>query len=180
MDGYSEARWTENPESGVREVALFDLNGNEVDREGLNLAQDVFQDWSGWYTPGRDTVNATYHIGPANIGKKIEGEYITCQIEVEFSNVQASENGDFAFYTQGATDGKWVGANFWRQLINLTTPPSDGVYTFTVTCEINEKMLSVDVFDLGFRCDYWSEGAFRYRYLKVECGSEKTDWTSGL
>ena len=121
------------------------------------------------------------NFGYLNLGEKNTGDSFTCQIEIEFKDVKGTPNEEFRFWAQGAQDGKWVTGNVWNSsLVNLKEPPEDGVYTYSVTGKISEKMTEISTFNLGFRCDYWASGSFRVRNIKVEAGEEATEWTPGV
>ena len=179
VDGYSCAKWIEK--DGIYSLRFYDLNGEEVPLTGINLAKDVGNDWSEWITPKYNSANSTGVFGTVNLGEKKKGDIFTCQIEIEFRNVSATPDQSFRFRTQGAQDGKWKAANIWNaSLINLTEVPEDGIYTFTVTSKVTEKMIGVSTFNLGFRCDNWASGSFRVRNIKVEVGEEASEWTPGI
>ena len=180
IDGYSEARWTYD-ENNVRNVAFYNLNGEEIPIEGLNLAMDSPDGWSKWYTPKVDTVNYCENFTNANLGNKGVGDTYTLQIEVEFEKATATQGQQFAFRTQGSVGGDWTIGNVWNsKLLYLDTPPEDGIYRYSITQQINEKNAVGNMFNLGFRCDNWACGRFRIRLLKVERGSEIKVWTPGI
>lgn len=183
-DGYSEARWVYNEETGAYDVLFLAEDERLIDAKGINLARDIPGDhkhWSEWMMPEYNTVNSCINIGFLNLGNKKAGDIFTCQVEIEFKGVTETDGEDFDFWTQGAADGKWDKGNIWNgNLINLNTPPQDGVYTYMVTNTVNEKMLSVTDFDLGFRCDYWKSGAFRVRKVMVVSGDTIGEWSPGI
>lgn len=181
-DGFSEARWVKAADSSVRNLELFDLTGNMVPLDGINLAQDLEGDgWSAWLSPVNNAQNSCFNIGSMNLGEKAEGDVYTCQLEIEFSGVTASEGRQFAFWAQGAQDGAWVTGNVWNSgVVKLTEAPEDGVYRFAVTNTVSKGMTEISTFDIGFRCDYWASGAFRIRNVKIEKGAEASEWSPGL
>ena len=183
-DGYAEARWVTEQNSSVRNMILFDLEENEISLGSLNLAKDIWFDnseWSAWMTPTANKTNCCFYIGTTNLGRKETGYEYTCQIEIEFSGVRKTEGESFKFWTQGAADGSWNVGNIWDpNLVNLSEPPEDGVYTYVVTRTLNENMANASTFDLGFRCDNWASGKFRVRHVKIEKGNEATEWTPGI
>jgi len=82
--------------------------------DAINLVQDGPDGWSRWYTPRRDIINSCFTIANMNLGEKAAGDTYSCQIEIEFSGVEATEGKEFKFYTQGATDGVWTIGNVWN------------------------------------------------------------------
>lgn len=184
VDGYSEVRWQFNEDSGAYDMQFYTADGQNVAPDGLNLTIDVPGDdekWSAWMIPTYNINNATFEIASINLGDKKEGDEYICQLEIEFKGVQATEEKPFRFLTQGSADDLWTIGNVWNnKLINIYDLPNDGVYTYTATTAINEKMVHATFFKLGFRCDYWSSGMFRIRKVKVECGDTATEWTPGV
>ena len=183
-DGYAEARWNREEDSAVRNLTLLDLDGNEVSMEHLNLAKDIrFDDsgWSEWMIPTTNVKNSCFNIGTVNLGKRTEGDAYTCQIEIEFSGVTQTVGMNFGFQTQGAADGVWTIGNIWdSNLVFLSEVPKDGIYSYMVTRTLNEGMVNVNTFNIGFRCDNWASGKFRVRFVKIEKGEEATEWTPGI
>ena len=183
-DGYSEARWQFNEDTGTYDVQFYTADGKKATPDGLNLTMDVQGDdenWSAWMTPTYNINNAAFEIASMNLGNKKVGDIYTCQLEIEYRGVQSTEGRPFRFLTQGSVDSLWTVGNVWNnQLINLNDFPEDGVYTYTATITINEKMAQATTFKLGFRCDYWSSGMFRVRKVKVERGDTATEWTPGV
>ena len=161
---------------------LYSLDGNAVPLDGINLAKDLESDgWSRWMLPQYDSINSCFNIGTVNLSEKAEGDAYTCQIEIEFSNVTATEGKEFHFWTQGAADGFWSIGNVWNSnLVSVNEPPANGIYSFAVTSLVNDKMADASTFSLGFRCDNWASGAFRVRDVKVERGDAATPWSPGL
>ncbi len=182
-DGFSEARWEKQNGSSVRNLALYAPNGETVPLDGINLAMDAEgnNDWSEWKIPLYGVENSTFNIGCANLGEKAVGDFYTCQIEVEFSGVRATEGKQFLFRTQGEADGNWSIGNVWNYyLIHLTEIPKDGVYQFTSIVVLNENLANASMFNIGFRCDNWASGAFRVRNVKIEKGIVATAWSPGI
>lgn len=182
-DGYSSAVW-ETQEDGAKTIVFYDLDGNTVNVSGLNLAKDVKVNedgWSDWIRPQYDAANNSISIGSLNLGDKQEGDFYTCQLEIEFKDVQATEDMPFRFWAQGTADGSWQIGNVWTSnLIYYETPPKDGTCYYSVTNSLSEEMAAASAFDMGFRCDYWKSGAFRVRAVKVEKGDTATVWSPGV
>ena len=178
-DGYSTAKWINK--NNVYNVHLYNIEKEEISLAGINLAKDIKDDWSEWMSPKYDTVNSCMNIGYLNLGEKNTGDSFTCQIEIEFKGVESTPDKEFRFWTQGAQDRKWTTGNIWNSgLINLYEAPEDGVYTYTATGKVSDKMTDISTFDLGFRCDNWASGSFRVQKIKVEVGDEATEWTPGV
>lgn len=169
-EGYSEIRWKR--EGNVWNASYYNLAGQEIPAEGLNLARDVEvgnDGWSAWMAPEQNVKNYCYTIGYANLGKKKTGDMYTCHVEIEFKNVTAG-NESFRFRSQGSVDKSWNMYNPWNNYVYLAEPPEDGIYTFQVSYRLNENMAQSSEFELGFRCDYWSSGSFRVRNVIVTRG----------
>ena len=131
--------------------------------------------------PKYNAENTGHIIGYATLGEKTEGDTYTCQVEVEFRGVTATEGQTLHFRTQGARDGKWNVGNVWdKSLIDLDGVPEDGVYQFTSTRKVSGGMLDISTFNVGFRCDYWASGMYRVRFVKIEKGSTPGEWSPGI
>ena len=183
IDGYSQVAWIID-ENGVTNIHFYDINGYEIPISGLNLVKDIeigIDGWSEWMTPEPNTMNYCYTIGTANLGEKSIGDKYTCQIEIEFMNVTSIDNNAFAFATQGRGDFSWNNGNIWNSgFVWVGAPPQNGIYKFEKTITINEKLLDVSNFELGFRCDNWNTGSFRVRNVKIEKGNIASAWSPGL
>ncbi len=183
-DGYSKAVWKLGENGKTWNLRLEDLSGNSVSLEGKNLARDLNlgkDEWSEWIEPKLGIENYSINIGCANLGEKFPGDIYTSQVEIEFKGVRSTEGKEFAFWTQGAQDGEWFGENVWDlSLISLHEVPEDGVYKYVVSVVINEHMADISNFDIGFRCDNWSTGAFRVRNIKIEKGDSASECSPGI
>lgn len=183
IDGYSKVVWTKNKD-GVTNVSFYDVNGSEVNQQGLNLVKDVKygpDGWSEWMVPETNVDNYGFGVGVAQLGEKTEGDVITCQIDIEFSNVTADEGQAFRLIAQGPTDGDWGKENVWDwRLVGIGECPENGIYHFLCVRQITSDMATIDSFYLGFRCDQWNGGKFRIRDVKVEKCEEESAWTPGL
>ena len=182
-DGYSRVEWQRNIYD-TQYIRFFDVDGNEVPIDGLNLATNIhrsFNEWSEWIEPEYNKDNYCISIGTLNLANKQAGDKFTCQIEIEFNNVKKTEGKEFYFRTQGHADGSWYIGNVWTSnLVYLTEPPENGVYRYTITNTVNEEMVSASTFDIGFRCDNWAAGTFRVRNIKIEIGDTASCWTPGI
>ncbi len=183
-DGYSEVRWEENTLFGTRDVFFYDMDGNNISLEKLNLVRNVRYDekgWSKWMTPQKDTVNSCFNIGYVNLGPKKEGDVYTCYICVEFSDVSVSKDKKFGFWTQGPVDGGWDARNVWNSsFIDLDEPPLNGEYCFKTSVEIKESMLYSSEYGIEFRCDNWESGSFRVRDVMIVKSENEEEWAPGL
>ncbi len=181
-DGFSEVRWNQKEGSSVWNLELYDLTGAPVELDGINLAfANLNSGWSEWMTPQFNTDNFTFNIGSMNLGEKSAGDEYTCQIQIEFSGVTATDGQSFGFRAQGAQDGEWTAGNIWNgTVVHLMAPPADGICQFTVTSAVNEAMAEISSFDIGFRCDQWASGSFRVRSIKIEKGGVATPWSPGI
>ncbi len=182
-DGYYKVAWM-GGNDGNRKVHFYDLDDREIELCGINLVTNVKignDGWSEWISPRYDEANSCIDIGFVNLGENHEDDVYTCQLEVEFSNVQVDEGYGFRFLTQGAQDGEWNVGNVWNaSLVYITDVPENGIYTYTTTQKITEDMTHISRFNIGFRCDYWSSGSFRVRKVKIEKGDTATEWTPGI
>ena len=149
--------------------------------DGENIAGGTSSEWSDWMTPAFNEQNRCFTVAYAYPGERQIGDVYTCQLEIEFLDVTATdrtEDQTFAFWTQGAVDGVWDIGNVWNsRLIKLYEAPSNGVYKYVASASITEKNVNSIRFDIGFRCDYWASGSFRVRNVKVEKGSVATEWS---
>lgn len=182
-DGYSKIVWARSDTDTVS-AFFYNIKGDIINPDGINLVTDIIQDpdgWTIWIEPSLNALNSCPTIGFTNLASKNAGDAYTCQIEIEYRNVKATDGKNFHFLTQGSRDGKWEAGNIWNnRLIDLYEEIDDGIYTYTSTAYISEDMESISVFDIGFRCDYWSSGLFRVRNIKIECGTLVSDWSPGL
>ncbi len=183
-DGYSKAKWVQNAEGMAFNVQFEDVDGKPVSIEGLNLVKDIRfgpDGWSEWMIPAKDVANSCITIGSVNLGEKHEGDTYTCYLEIEFKDVRGTEGKPFDFWTQGAQDGKWFTDNVWNMnLAYLKEIPQDGIYAYSSVVAVSGDMADVSNYAVGFRCDYWADGAFRVRNVKVEKGDISIDWNQGL
>ena len=187
-DGYSRAVWKKG-DGDVWNIYFQNLERKRVPLEGRNLATDIRfgpDGWSEWMTPGPNAFNCAYNLGYANLGPKQAGDVYTSQLEVEFKGVTGSPDGTFAFFSQGAQDGRWYTGTVWSaSLVNLAQPPEDGVYRFQSVTTLTGAMPEVSRFEIGFRCDYWGSGSFRVRAIRIVKGdltaaSEGAAWSPGV
>lgn len=149
--------------------------------DGVNLAIGSNSEWSEWMTPESNLENRTFNVANAYLTDKRVGESYTCQVEIEFNNVNVAEDykEQFSFLAQGAVDGVWNIGNVWdAKLVHITEAPSDGVYQYIATSIITDKNVNATAFDLGFRCDYWLSGSFRVKNVKIEKGAYATEWST--
>ena len=157
--------------------AILALNNGD----GINLAVGTSSNWSDWMTPEPDEENICYTVAYAYLGDKMIGDAYTCQLEIEYADVLASQSKDakaFGFRTQGQVDGGWEQRNIWNiELVKLDSVPNNGVYKYTSTVQINKDNINAKLFSLGFRCDGWAGGSFRVRNIKVEKGIKPTAWS---
>lgn len=163
-------------------IAAFPWSISPTDvGDGINIAVGTSSEWSEWMMPKYDAENMCFTVAYAYPGEKKTGDTYTCQLEIEFSNVteiQGNEDHKFRFWTQGAVDGSWKKRNIWiPKLVDMYIAPLDGVYKYTCKSFISADSVDAEVFDIGFRCDYWASGAFRVRNIKIEKGTTATDWT---
>ena len=190
-DGYSTIKWNRNEKTGAYDSYFYTKQGQEIEIDGINLVRDIpgnfvnlpkeYGQWSRWITPSYNTNNSTFFIGCVNLGSKNEYDRFTCQVEIEFKDVQVRDRMKFGFCSQGPTDNSWNVGNVWNsKLVNISEPPEDGVFSFTSTCFVNESMTHITDFYLGFRCDNWKSGMFRIRNVKIEKGNNASEWTPGI
>ena len=182
-DGYSQVKWTKG-KNDVLVVSFLDEQDNQISHEGINLITDfeVNPDgWSEWMMPETGKVNRGFSIGSFSLPNTKIGDQYSCQMEIEFKDVNGVEGQRFLFQTQGNVDGKWEISNIWNpDLMRLENIPEDGIYNFYSNGSITEDMLMGSVFEVGFRYDNWKNGAFRVRNVKIEVGSKLSPWSPGL
>lgn len=156
---------------------------------GINLVPDTSDEWSDWITPTPNTSNAAINPIGCPSGHLIRqlGDVYTNYVEIEFENVTATPGQTFVFRANNASKLNDVSgwqynlANPWGSSALLTSPPENKVYKFvfhstmTSTDYIAENL---DSWILGFRCDYWASGRYRYRCVKMERGRvDYPQWT---
>ena len=143
--------------------------------DGVNLAIGTSDEWSDWMTPEYNAENRCFVVAYAYPGTKSVGDAFTCQVEIEFKDVLAGEG--FRFLSQGSVDGDWKTGNIWSsKLVRYDSAPKNGTAKYTSTSIITEENVNSIRFDLGFRCDYWKDGAFRVRRVMMERGVTASDW----
>lgn len=148
---------------------------------GINLVPGTSDEWSEWITPEINKANSVISpmfFASGNLLRKL-GDVYTNYVEVEFENVTATPGQNFMFRPANActlTDvsgWQYNLSNPWGSKILLTSPPENKVYKFvfhstmTSTDYIAENL---NYWILGFRCDYWASGRYRYRCVKMERG----------
>ena len=180
-DGYAKVIWEKDSETGAYNVFFYDIDGNIINSDGINLIKDIPDGWSEWITPEKNISESSVIIGNANLGEKNEGDSYTCQVEIEFKGVSATDGKQFVFRTEGPVDGAWDVNNVWNAgLVYLADVPKDGVYTYTNTYKIELNNVNSSFFSIGFRCDNWKSGSFRVRNVKIEKGDSVGDWSPGM
>lgn len=148
--------------------------------DGINYAVDTSAEWSDWIEPQFNAQNTTEVWTYAVLGEKKIGDSYTCQVEVEFQDVipTVGEESRFGFWSRGTVDDSWEIGNIWNDsLVSINTVPEDRVYKFISTSRITGKNMGASEFDLGFRCDFWANGRYRVRKIKVEKGVTATEWS---
>lgn len=155
--------------------SLEDLLNRQVG--GRNFARGTSDQWSDWISLSNSN-NQTISLGdcylPAN--KEI-GDNYTSQIIIQYSSVEASNDGTFRITAQAKMDNQWGMHPFWdNQLIYVTSEPEDGVYRYSYTYKVDSSNIDKIVMSMGLRVDY-ALGSLRYKCIKVEKGNTATDWT---
>lgn len=171
----------EEPSGVIDNQEAYDFIMNLSKSDGENIAIGTSSEWSAWMTPEENKENQCFTVAYAYPGEKQVGDVYTCQVEIEFAVVKESGNGEdqkFGFRAQGSVDDAWDVGNIWNgDLININRAPEDGIYKYSSISVITDKIVDKERFDLGFRCDYWANGSFRVRNVKVEKGIPGTEWT---
>jgi hypothetical protein len=140
-----------------------------------NLVSGTSSEWSDWITPKYDKTNSTGLFSVLKLPKFEVPQQFACQIEVEFSGVTMTSGQQCSFRMQGEINGAWNYSNPWTHY--YVTVPEDGVQSSKWTASINSiPDADTIVYNLGYRCDYWASGKFRYRCIKVEYGDVATPW----
>lgn len=164
---------------------FFNLENQKINAYGLNFVKDITiniddDGWSEWITPDVQTSNSCFYIGSFILDEKNVNSVYTCQFEIEFKDVEASPNEEFRFSTHGRSDGKWDIGNPWRSMVYMREPPEDRIYKFQKSFSLNEETADVREFQIGFRCDFWQNGKYRVRNIKIEKGEDCTEWSPGI
>lgn len=151
--------------------------------DGVNLAFGTSDEWSEWMTPEYNVSSKRFVVSSACLGDKQVGDYYTCQVEIEFANVtatQGTEDAHFRFVGTGKVDDSWgeLGeSNVWKYLVDLRETPTNGVYKYMATRKITDTNVNATIFELGFLCENWASGQFRIRRVKVEKGIIASPWS---
>lgn len=171
IDGYSTLKWQQG-ENGKWNISFYDNNGNIMPFTGLFLTGSVATVdgcWSDWMSPATNTSNSTFTLGYADLGEKTVGDVYICYVEIEFKDVQVGDPEQFSFQTQGTVDGEWKTGSIWYpNVVSLSSAPEDGFYNYASLVTLNQNQANSNVFEIGFRCDYWRSGSFRVRNVKIE------------
>lgn len=182
IEGYSTVVWEDDGK--VKKAQYYNLDNDLIKCEGINIIQNIVYNpdgWSDWMTPIPGYENSYFDIGFTNLGDKTSGDAYSCQLEIEFKGVQAIDGEPLYFWTQGSQDGRWYTGNVWNgELIDLYSPPNDGIYMFNSTVVVSEEMMLVSRFGIGFRCDNWASGSFRIRNVQIVKGGNPIEWTPGV
>lgn len=155
---------------------------------GINIVPGTSSEWSGWFTPtnlniSNSAIAPAFSIVAEFPKNRKNGDVYTRYIEIEFEDVSATpgHESEFRFFTQGMVGSTWAGAtsNPVYNAINFTKPPENKVYTLTSTYVLTgDYYLSENNFTIGFRCDYWASGRFRFRCFKIERGNvDRPQWS---
>lgn len=148
-----------------------------TDNTQWNLVSGTSSEWSDWITPRYNTDNSTATFYALKLPKFDVPQSFARQIEIEFSDVTATEGQSFRFYAQGPVNDGWSYVTPWSYTWHTRTPPADGVYQYSNILEVTSiPDTDTIVYGLGCRCDYWASGKFRYRCAKIEMGDTATPW----
>lgn len=171
VDGYAKAIWEEG-ENGTGIFSFYDMNGASVPGVNILMVTDIKagnNGWSEWMEPKKNVENYIITVGSANLGEKKAGDVYICRIEIEFRDVTASDPEHFRFWTLGSVDGSWGYNNVWnRSLFWTDKVPENGAKEYMTSSVLDEAMAARNVFNIGFRCDYWSSGSFRVRNISIQ------------
>lgn len=145
--------------------------------QNWNLVSDTSSEWSDWITPKYNVENVGGTLYSMELPKFEVPPSFACQIEVEFSDVTVTEGQKIALIFQGAVNGSWQAwhsKNPWNYTIRENF---SGVRSFSWSRpdrQVPDK--DTNTYSLGYRCDYWASGKFRYRCVKIEHGDTATPW----
>lgn len=160
------------------------INGS-TDVDGKNLLRETSSKWSDWITPrtnGNNIKKEFYYI--YDLGKLSRGTTISFSFDIEFSGVTEGSGGTFAVYTRDVAypnsndnlNAVW-GRLGMEKVMNLSSPPSDGVYHYSKVRKLDRDFASYARGLFLIRCDYWGSGKYRVRNVKYAVESQETDWT---
>ena len=136
--------------------------------DGVNHLINPTDSLSAWINPPNYNTKS-YQIATLILRDSHPGDIYTCRAEIEFENVTAIEGKAFVFTTFGQVDGSTKIENIWnKKLIQLDTPPDNGLYQYAATSMITEKNANASGFDLAFRCENWASGSFRIISITIE------------
>lgn len=151
------------------------LNSCEVDFIKPNLIDGTSDNWSEWVSPVYNIYNHTGVFYTITHEVHLEDIY-NIGIEVEFDEVEADkELGLFAI--QGDVNGVLEYVNPFTQRIIYLKDIQNKVYSNTHTTVVKDAVNNNVVvyegkttYSVGYRCDYWKSGRFRYRKYYAKKG----------
>lgn len=156
--------------------SIEDLYNKQVG--GRNYARNTSDEWSDWITLGNiqnqvvTVCSSTYLPYDKEVG-----DYYTSQIVIEWSSVEATNDGTFYIAAQTSVDGGWSKPSIWNtNLILHRTEPEDSVVKYVYTYQIQQSNKDAVEMRPAIRIDY-ARGSFRYKCVKIEKGNTATDWT---
>ena len=172
---------------------LFDINeelntitstvqGLENQMDNLNVgsrnyARNTSDEWSDWITL-RNVSNQTERLCSSTYlpAEKNVGDFYTSQITIQWSSVEASQDGTFYIAAQTSVDGSWTTPSIWNtSLLLYRTEPEDSIVKYVHTYQIQESNKNYVEIRPSIRFDY-ATGQFRYKCVQIEKGNIATDW----
>lgn len=146
---------------------------------GRNYALNTSGEWSEWITLRNINNQTIYVCSQMNFpDDKQLGDNYTYQITIEWSSVEASNDGTFRIAAQTSVNDSWssgINNPGWStQLLNITTEPEDGIVKYVYTKALDD--IRVNFIKPAIRIDY-ALGQMRYKCVKIERGSKPTDWS---
>lgn len=154
---------------------ISDLSfGNIGARNYCRYTSDSWSDWKSLSNSQQTITVCTCELPEdKNVGDKF-----TTQITIEFSSVEASNDGTFRIAAQAKRDDNvWQETFFNNQLFYLTSESdcADGVYKFTHTYTVTENNKNTNTMYYSIRVDY-ALGSLRWKCLQTESGDYATGW----
>ena len=139
-----------------------------------NLLRYTSSEWSDWITPNTESPghNCFLYYG-YDLSKLVKDVSVMLTFDIEFSGVTAGSDGNFRVYSRDVTypnaantsSASWGYAKM-QNVMNLKSPPEDGIYHYTGMDTLAKDLSSYNRTCFIICCAYWGGGKFRIRNLR--------------
>ena len=139
-----------------------------------NLLRYTSSEWSDWITPNTESPghNCFLYYG-YDLSKLLKDVHVMLTFDIEFSGVTAGTGGNFRVYSRDVTypnatntSGAAWGYAKMQNVMNLNSPPEDGVYHYTGMTTLTKDLSTYNRTCFIICCAYWGGGKFRIRNLR--------------